>query len=300
MNKATRSQTRLGVQRVDPGLAGDGVRAVHASSSFRGHDEASAGPDALETLQDGASFSFDRGRGGLPGREHRDRGGPSANTQPVRGRPGHAFFQQGLARSDDPGRSRGPNLSEVERTRAGGAGFSTADDLPPSLSSRAQGGRGFEIPLPHMGRVHAPDAGSAPGSRMNVANSAPPRAQGRGGTSGMFPGTASGHKNLPRSFQERLAEERLDEDLSPKLPARGVRGAGSENEGSGDPLRGSARGRAEVPHAKGAFERLPPSALGASNFDDFQGKLSQFFFREHMRASAMPGEVFKQQRHVGP
>ena len=39
------------------------------------------------------------------------------------------------------------------------------------------------------------------------------------------------------------------------------------------------------------FERLPPSALGASNFDDFQGKPSQFYFRGHMRASAMPGEV---------
>jgi hypothetical protein len=40
----------------------------------------------------------------------------------------------------------------------------------------------------------------------------------------MFPGTASGHKDLPRSFQARLAEERLDENLSPKLSARGVRG----------------------------------------------------------------------------
>ena len=31
----------------------------------------------------------------------------------------------------------------------------------------------------------------------------------------------------------------------------------------------------KFPRSTGAFERLPPSTLGASNFDDFQGKPSQ-------------------------
>ena len=295
MSMATRSQMRRGARLVDPGLDSDGgVRAVSASSSIRSRGEASAGPDPLETFQDGASFSHGRGRNGLPGRERHDRDVPSANTRPVRGHPVHAFFQQDLARSDDLGRSRGPNQNEVERTRAGGVEFSTADDL---LSARAQGGRGFEIPLPHMGRVHAPGASYASSSRTNMANSAPPRAQGRGGAGEISPGTAGGYGNLPRSFQARLAEDGLDEGLSPKLPARGIHG---EKEEPDDLIRNSARGRAEILRSTGAFERLPPSALGASKFDDFQGKPSQNFFRGHMRASAMPGEVSKEQRHVDP
>ena len=95
----------------------------------------------------------------------------------------------------------------------------------------------------------------------------------------MLPSTASGHKDLPRSFEERLAEDMLDEGLSLENPTRGVRGVGSENEDSGAQLRDSARRRAEGPHAKGAFERLPSSARGASNFDDLQGKPLQKKFK---------------------
>ena len=35
---------------------------------------------------------------------------------------------------------------------------------------------------------------------------------------------------MPRSFEERLAEDMLDEGLSLENPTRGVRGVGSENE----------------------------------------------------------------------
>jgi hypothetical protein len=48
---------------------------------------------------------------------------------------------------------------------------------------------------------------------------------------------------LHRSFEERLAEDMLDEGLSPKDTAEGVDGVGSDNEDSGDQLRSSARRR---------------------------------------------------------
>ena len=90
----------------------------------------------------------------------------------------------------------------------------------------------------------------------------------------MLPSTASGHKDLPRSFEERLAEDMLDENLSLENPARGVRGVGSENEDSDAQLRDSVRRRAEGPHVKRAFERLPSSdAQGAPDFAGLQGKL---------------------------
>ena len=99
-------------------------------------------------------FSDECGRGGLSGRAHRDRGGPSAHAQSVFQRP----------RSDGRGRDRGPDQNEVEQTRVGDAEFSATDDLLSSLSARAQGGRGFEIPLPHVGRIPAIDASSSPHS----------------------------------------------------------------------------------------------------------------------------------------
>ena len=89
----------------------------------------------------------------------------------------------------------------------------------------------------------------------------------------MLPSTASGHKDLPRSFEERLAEDMLDEGLSLENPARGVRGVGSENEDSDARLRDSVRRSAEGPHVKRAFERLPSSdAQGAPDFAELQGK----------------------------
>ena len=219
MSMATRSQTRLGVQRIDPGLAsGDGVRAVHASSSLRSRGGTSAGPDPLELgpYRDGASFLDRRGRDGLTGHTHRDRGESSAQTQAVRGRPGHDSFTQDRARSNDPRRDRGPSQDEVERES------SATDTLAygvPSLSAHVQEGRGFDITLPHMGRLHDLDASSLPRPKADMTNSAPSRQQGRRGISNVLPGTASGHKGLPRSFEERLAEDMLDEGLSPKNPA---------------------------------------------------------------------------------
>ena len=93
MNMNTRSQTRLGasVRLVDPVASGGGVRAVPASSSARNRGGASAEPDLVGSPQDGEIFG-DRGRGGLTGRAHHDRGGLQAQTQPVRGRPDHPFF----------------------------------------------------------------------------------------------------------------------------------------------------------------------------------------------------------------
>ena len=155
----------------------------------------------------------------------------------------------------------------------------------PSLYARVQEGRGFEVPLPYVGRLHDFDARS-PRPRASVANSAPSRPQGRGGISGVPPGTASGHKDLPRSFEERLAEGMLDEGLSPKNPARGVRGVGSEKEDSGAQLRDSVRRRAEGPHVKRAFERLPSSdAQGAPDFADLQGKPLQKKIQTRVGAS---------------
>ena len=116
----------------------------------------------------------------------------------------------------------------------------------------------------------------------------------------MPPGTANGHKDLPRSFEERLAEGMLDEGLSPKNPARGVRGVGSENEDSDAQLRDSVRRRAEGPHTKRAFERLPSSdAQGAPDFADLQGKPLQKKFQTHKGASALSEKKPEQQRHEG-
>ena len=82
MNMTTRSQTRLGtgVRLVDPVASGDAVR-VPASSSVQSRG-ASAGPDLVDSYQDGESFFVDRGRGGPTGRAHRDHGG----------RPAHSLF----------------------------------------------------------------------------------------------------------------------------------------------------------------------------------------------------------------
>ena len=89
----------------------------------------------------------------------------------------------------------------------------------------------------------------------------------------MLPSTASGHKDLPRSFEERLAEDMLDEGLSLENPTRGVRGVGSENEDSDARLRDSVRRSDEGPHVKRAFERPPSSdAQGAPDFAELQGK----------------------------
>ena len=116
----------------------------------------------------------------------------------------------------------------------------------------------------------------------------------------MPPGTANGHKDLPRSFEERLAEGMLDEGLSPKNPARGVRDVGSENEDSGAQLRDSVRRRAEGPHTKRAFERLPSSdAQGAPDFADLQGKPSQKNFQTRVGASDLSARVPGRQQHVG-
>ena len=197
MNMTTRSQTRLGtgVRLVDPVASGDAVR-VPASSSVQSRG-ASAGPDLVDSHQDGESFFVDRGRGGPTGRAHRDHGGRPAQTQPVRGRPDHAFSQLGHAQSENSRRDRGPGRNGVERTRVGD------DELPaagpflhdvPSLYARVQEGRGFEGPLPYVGRLHDFDARS-PRPRASVANSAPSRPQGRGGISGVPPGTANGHKD---------------------------------------------------------------------------------------------------------
>ena len=278
MNMATRSQTRLGtgVRLVDPVASGGGVRAVPASSSARNRGGASAEPDLVGSPRDGAIFG-DRGRGGLTGRAHHDRGGLQAQTQPVRGRPDHPFFQQDHARSDDSGRDRGPGQNGVARTRVAGAELPAAGTFLRTVP--VQGGRGSEAPLPYVGRLHDFDARS-PRPRANMTNSAPSRPQGRGGVRGVLPSTASGHKDLPRSFEERLAEDMLDEGLSLKNPARGVRGVGSENEDSDAQLRDSVRRRAEGPHAKRAFERLPSSdAQGAPDFAELPGKPLQVLFQ---------------------
>jgi hypothetical protein len=104
---------------------------------------------------------------------------------------------------------------------------------------------------------------------------------------------------LHRSFEERLAEDMLDEGLSPKDTAKGVDGVGSDNEDSGDQLRSSARRRAEGPSTRGAVERLPSSnAQGAPDFAELQGKPLQKKFQASAGASALSEGLPGQQRRV--
>ena len=198
-----------------------------------------------------------------------------------------------------PGATVDRARDEVERTRAESSATDTLTHGVPSLSAHVQGGRGFDLPLPHMGRLHDLDASSLPRPRANMTNSAPSRPQGRRGISSVLPGTASGHKGLPRSFEERLAEDMLDEGLSPKDTAKGVDGVGSDNEDSGDQLRSSARRRAEGPSTRGAVERLPSSnAQGAPDFAELQGKPLQIFCQASAGASALSEGLPGQQRRV--